>query len=120
MTFQRPDQRVRFIRLDAYEAEGGTVRRGLFAEGENGRHGICDPALLQRLVAAKLEAEGWKWIAIELNANHQFFAQFRGMAPTPVSMSAATLKLAKLEEKAAQFQQEINAQEDDNVRGLIA
>jgi ParB family chromosome partitioning protein len=108
MTFQRPDQRVRFIRLDAYEAEGGTVRRDLFAEGENGTHGICDPALLQRLVAAKLEAvaagleaEGWKWIAIELNANHQFLAQFRRMAPTPVSMSAATLKLAKLEEGRA-------------------
>jgi len=121
------DQRVRFVGLGAYEAEGGSLRRDLFAEGEDGTW-ICDPALLQRLVAAKLEAaaagieaEGWKWVAIELNANHQFLAQFRRMAPTPVPLSAATQKkLAKLEEKAAQLQEEINAQEDDDVRGLIA
>jgi ParB family chromosome partitioning protein len=121
------DQRVRFVGLDAYEAEGGTVRRDLFAEGEDGTW-ICDAALLQRLVAAKLEtvaagieAEGWKWVAIELNANHQFLAQFRRMAPTPVPMSAAVQKrLAKLEEKAAQIQEQIDAQEDDDVRELIA
>jgi ParB family chromosome partitioning protein len=121
------DQRVRFVGLDTYEAEGGIVRRDLFAEGEDGTW-ICDPALLQRLVAAKLEsvaarieAEGWKWAAIELNANHQFLAQFRRMAPTPVPMSAATQKkLARLEEKAAQIQEEIDAQEDDDVRELIA
>jgi ParB family chromosome partitioning protein len=121
------DQRVRFVGLDAYEAEGGTVLRDLFAEGEDGTW-ICDRALLQRLVAAKLEtvaagieAEGWKWVAIELNATHQFLAQFRRMAPMPVPMSAATLKkLAKLEEKAAQLQEEIDAQEDDDVRELIA
>jgi ParB family chromosome partitioning protein len=121
------DQRVRFVGLDAYEAEGGAVRRDLFAEGEDGTW-ICDPALLQRLVAAKLEtiaagieAEGWKWVAIEPNASHQFLAQFRRMAPTPVPMSAAAQKkLAKLEEKAAQLQEEIDAQEDDDVRELIA
>ena len=121
------DQRVRFVGLDAYEAEGGIVRRDLFAEGEDGTW-ICDPALLQRLVAAKLEtvaagikAEGWKWVAIEPNANHQFLAQFRRLAPAPVPMSAATQKtLAKLQEKAAQLQEEIDAQEDDDVRELIA
>jgi ParB family chromosome partitioning protein len=121
------DQRVRFVGLDTYEAEGGAVRRDLFAEGEDGTW-ICDPALLQRLVASKLEAvaagieaEGWKWVAIELNANHQFLAQFRRMAPTPVPMSAATQKkLAKLQEKAAQLQKEIDAQQDDDVRELIA
>jgi ParB family chromosome partitioning protein len=121
------DERVRFVRLDTYEAEGGTVRRDLFAEGEDGTW-ICDLALLQRLVsakldsiAAKIEAEGWKWVAIELNANHQFLAQFRRMAPTPDPMSAATRKkLAKLEEKAGQLQEEIDAQQDDDVRDLIA
>jgi ParB family chromosome partitioning protein len=120
------DERVRFVGLDTYEAEGGTVRRDLFAEGEDGTW-VCDPALLQRLVAAKLEtiaagieAEGWRWVAIELNADYQFLAQFRRVAPTPIPLLAATQKkLAKLEEKAAQLQEEIDAHEDDDVRDLI-
>ncbi|WP_136661554.1 ParB/RepB/Spo0J family partition protein [Nitratireductor sp. XY-223] len=60
------DRRVRFIGLDAYEAEGGTVLRDLFSQDDDGW--LEDVALLERLVADKLateagaiEAEGWKW-----------------------------------------------------------
>ena len=61
------DKRARFIGVDAYEAAGGTVLRDLFAE--DGHGWLQDAALVNRLVAEKLEAEattikaeGWKWI----------------------------------------------------------
>jgi ParB family chromosome partitioning protein len=61
------DKRVRFIGLDAYVAAGGVVLRDLFQEDDGGW--LQDPALLDRLVAWRLDAEvdalrgeGWKWI----------------------------------------------------------
>lgn len=61
------DKRVRFIGVDAYEAAGGTLLRDLFAEDGDGW--LQDAALVNRLLAEKLEAkaavikaEGWKWI----------------------------------------------------------
>ena len=49
------DRRVKFVTLDAYEKAGGATRRDLFSEGENSVF-ILDPALLDRLVAEKLDA----------------------------------------------------------------
>ena len=61
------DKRVRFIGVDAYDAAGGVVLRDLFAEDGDGW--LQDAALVNRLVAEKLEAnaavikaEGWKWV----------------------------------------------------------
>lgn len=63
------DKRAQFIGIDAYEAAGGIVIRDLFEHDDGGRLG--DPALLDRLVIEKLEAEaetlraeGWKWILV--------------------------------------------------------
>jgi ParB family chromosome partitioning protein len=63
------DKRVRFIGLDSYEAGGGTVKRDLFSDDEDGW--IEDATLLDRLASEKLarmvpalEAEGWKWVQI--------------------------------------------------------
>jgi ParB family chromosome partitioning protein len=62
------DKRAQFVGHDAYEAAGGIITRDLFEDDDGGW--LQDPALLDRLVAAKLarEAEalrgdGWKWIA---------------------------------------------------------
>src|SRR3546814_20805969 len=62
-------KRVRFVGLNAYEAEGGVVLRDLFSQNDEGW--LQDVALLERLVAAKLtseaetiQAEGWRWIQI--------------------------------------------------------
>ena len=62
------DKRARFIG-EAYEAEGGSVLRDLF-QGDDGGW-LQDVALVDRLVAARLEreaetirAEGWKWIEV--------------------------------------------------------
>ncbi len=62
------DRRVRFVGLDAYIAAGGiTPTRDLFEPDDGGW--VSDPALLDRLVAEKLDAEaekikaeGWKWV----------------------------------------------------------
>jgi ParB family chromosome partitioning protein len=63
------DPRVRFVGVDAYVAAGGAMLVDLFTE--NGEGWLEDVALLDRLVAEKLqaeavalrEAEGWKWTA---------------------------------------------------------
>lgn len=62
------DKRVRFIGVDAYLAAGGAVPiRDLFEPDDGGW--LSDPALIDRLVTEKLEAEaaaiqaeGWKWV----------------------------------------------------------
>ena len=63
------DKRVRFVGIDAYEAAGGAVLRDLF-QGDDGGW-LQDVALIDRLVAEKLEreaeavrAEGWRWIEV--------------------------------------------------------
>ena len=67
------DRRVAFAGLDAYQAAGGTVQRDLFSEDGGGW--IADAALLERLVAERMEreaeqvrAEGWRWVAIGADA----------------------------------------------------
>jgi len=63
------DKRAQFVGIDAYEDAGGIVLRDLFEADDGGW--LQDPALLDRLVAEKLEreaeavrAEGWKWIEV--------------------------------------------------------
>lgn len=65
------DRRTLFVGLDAYTAAGGTVQRDLFSEDGGGW--IVDTALLERLVAERMEreteavrAEGWAWVASAL------------------------------------------------------
>src|SRR6202166_2109232 len=63
------DKRAQFVGVDAYEAAGGIVMHDLLEHDDSGSR--QDPALLKRLVIAKLQAkaealraEGWKWIAV--------------------------------------------------------
>ena len=59
---------VKFVGLDVYEAEGGTVQRDLFSEEER-YSTIGDPQLLKTLVLDKFKSleqdllkEGWGWV----------------------------------------------------------
>jgi ParB family chromosome partitioning protein len=63
------DKRAQFVGIAEYEAAGGIVLRDLFESDGGGW--LQDRALLDRLVAAKLEheaeavrAEGWKWVEV--------------------------------------------------------
>jgi ParB family chromosome partitioning protein len=62
------DKRAQFVGIEAYEAAGGVAMRDLFQHDDGGW--LEDPALLDRLVTERLQAEaetlraeGWKWIA---------------------------------------------------------
>jgi ParB family chromosome partitioning protein len=70
------DRRVKFVTLKAYQKAGGTVRRDLFSEGDDGVF-IDDGILLETLVAKKLDKaandvrkEGWKWVEIRTSFDH--------------------------------------------------
>jgi ParB family chromosome partitioning protein len=63
------DKRAQFVGVADYEAAGGIVLRDLFESDDGGW--LQDPALLDRLVAGKLEreaeavrAEGWRWVEV--------------------------------------------------------
>lgn len=66
------DRRAVYVGIEAYEAAGGIVTRDLF-EADNGSW-LQDPALLEKLVRDKLEAEaqaiqaeGWRWVETEID-----------------------------------------------------
>jgi ParB family transcriptional regulator, chromosome partitioning protein len=88
------DRRVRFVTLAAYEVVGGAVRRGLFCEDAS-RIFILDTALLDRLVAEKLEAEaaavraeGWKWVETRPSFDYADWSEFKRRHEESVPLSA--------------------------------
>lgn len=88
------DKRVRFIGIDAYREAGGTIRQDLF--DEDGAGYLTDVALLDRLVAEKLEvtaqavsAEGWSWVEIAPDAGYGEFASFKRVQPVRAPLSEA-------------------------------
>lgn len=127
------DKRVRFVTLQRYEEEGGTVRRDLFAEEEDGVY-IQDAVLLSRLVseklallAADLQEDGWKWVEVQPEQNHQASARMRRLSPEPAPLSpkrqakltALRQELADLEEQLAQAEEETPEAEDDPRRARV-
>jgi len=73
------DKRALFVGTTAYEEAGGTILRDLFESDDGGW--LQEPALLETLVADKLEREadtirdeGWKWIEVapELPYGHTY------------------------------------------------
>ena len=87
------DRKVIFVGLDAYTAAGGMVQRDLFSEDRGGW--ISDAALLERLVAERMEreadsvrAEGWCWVAIGPEAQSAAWA-CRRVWPSKVALSEA-------------------------------
>lgn len=105
------DRRVAFAGLDAYQAAGGTVQRDLFSEDGGGW--IADAALLERLVAERMEreaeqvrAEGWRWVAIGPDAQAGAWrcrrVWPRKVAPTPGDDARRTELASRYDELAAE------------------
>ena len=107
------DKRAQFIG-EAYEQAGGTVLRDLF-QGDDGGW-LQDPALVDRLVAEKLEreaeairAEGWHWVEVapDFPYGHTFgLRQLRGetvpfSAEEDATGRALQAEYARLEEEHA-------------------
>ena len=75
------DKRVRYVTLKAYEKAGGTVRRDLFSQDDDGVF-ILDVPLLDKLVSEKLDRaakaaqkEGWKWVEVRSDFDYQAKSQ---------------------------------------------
>ncbi|MGP0092302.1 MAG: ParB N-terminal domain-containing protein [Xanthobacteraceae bacterium] len=99
------DRRAVFAGLDAYREAGGTIITDLFqSEGEGY---LTDPALLDRLCAARLEreaeairAEGWKWVEIMPDLSYETLRGYGRQQGKPQPMPARQAKaLAKVDAK---------------------
>jgi ParB family chromosome partitioning protein len=78
------DRRAVFVSVNAYEVAGGAVTRDLFEPDGGGW--LQDPALLDRMVieklkaeAEKVQAEGWKWIAVATDFSYGHTAGLRSL-----------------------------------------
>jgi len=110
------DRRVAFIGVPAYLAAGGEVTRDLFTDDAGG---YLDVALVDQLVAEKLEAqatairqaEGWKWSAAYLDYPHGH--GLSRIYPRPVERDEEErARLAALRDEYAALSEEWGAVED--------
>jgi ParB family chromosome partitioning protein len=107
------DKRALFVGTTAYEEAGGTILRDLFESDDGGW--LQEPALLEKLVADKLEkeaeairAEGWKWIEVapELPYGHAYgLRQLRGreVAMTDEEIAARDALQAEFDQIEAKY-----------------
>ncbi len=120
------DRRALFVGLAAYEAAGGFVLRDLFDEGSAGW--LQDPALLDRLVAEKLEAEaaairleGWKWVEAANGFPWNHKRDYRMLQPIEPALSADDeAKLGEMEAalEDLECQDELSAEDKDRIETL--
>ncbi|WP_096701080.1 ParB/RepB/Spo0J family partition protein [Magnetospirillum sp. 15-1] len=109
------DKRARFVGIAAYEAAGGVVQRDLFQSDDGGW--LHDIAVLDRLVAERLEAEaanlqaeGWKWVEAAADFPYGHTAGLRRLIGEPAALSeeeqaglaALHAEYAQLEESHAE------------------
>ena len=82
---------ARFVGIEPYEAAGGAVTRDLFADDDDNGVWIDDPALLDKLATAKLEAAAndlrpeWKWAEARLDMDWNAIARFGRIVSTPAT-----------------------------------
>jgi ParB family chromosome partitioning protein len=126
------DRRARFVGLDIYVAAGGPLVKDLFAAEDEGY--LADPALLDRLVAERLEREadsvrqeGWRWVEIIPDLAYDTLSRYgrvKGKArPLPAREAKAQAKaLAKAEKalEALHEQDELTEEEADRLDALDA
>ncbi len=110
------DRRARFVGVEAYEAEGGSVLRDLFTEDGGGW--LEDPALLDRMVSDKLAGlaedarhrEGWKWA--EAGSEYADVSALGRVYPVEVVRSEAdAAQIAALSEEYDRLVSETDAAE---------
>jgi ParB family chromosome partitioning protein len=104
-TVRASDKRARFVGLEAYEAAGGTVMRDLFQQDDGGwleNVGLLDSLVAERLKAEaeRIAAEGWKWIAVDVEFPYGHAHHLRDLDGTPAELTAeeqATIELLNAE-----------------------
>jgi ParB family chromosome partitioning protein len=112
------DRRALLVGVDTYEAAGGVVLRDLF-QGDDGGW-LEDPALLDRLVAEKLQteaealgSEGWKWIEVAVDLAYGYSHGLRRLAgdPAPMTDEEGAAHAALLDEYRA-LEEEYSGQDE--------
>ncbi len=123
------DALVRFVGLNAYEAEGGGIRRDLFADERSGVF-LTDPGLLERLArdrlamtAEQVQAEGWAWVDVVprvTSAELHAFQRARRTRKEPTKADAK--RIAKLEAEQQRIQDKLDDEDaelsDDGAEAL--
>jgi ParB family transcriptional regulator, chromosome partitioning protein len=117
------DRRAAFVGAEAYQAAGGVIVRDLFDEDGGGF--FADAALLNRLVkeklaqhAAAIEAEGWKWIIVEPEFDHEMTAGMRRVYPEDVPLSAEDQ--AELDELGVEYNALCDQDDGENSEEIAA
>ncbi len=106
------DRRAQFVGIDAYETAGGMVLRDLFQHDDGGW--LQDPALLDRLVASRLQneaealsIEGWKWIIVAADFPYGHTAGLRRLSgETPEFTDAEHAHLDALKAEQDRLEEE--------------
>jgi len=87
------DRRAVYVGAATYEAAGGLILRDLFEQDGGGW--FQDPALLERLVldklqadAEKVKAEGWKWVDAAIDFKYGHASGLRRIYGEPAPMTA--------------------------------
>ena len=93
-TVRVSDKRAQFVGIDAYTEAGGCVLRDLFTADDGGW--LQDAALLDTLVAAKLQAEaeriggeGWKWVTAAVDLPYGHLNSLREIDSDPAALTDA-------------------------------
>ncbi len=93
-TVRASDKRALFIGIDAYAEAGGCVLRDLFEADDGGW--LQDAALLDTLVAAKLQTEaeriggeGWKWVIAAVDLPYGHLNSLREIDSDPAALTDA-------------------------------
>jgi ParB family chromosome partitioning protein len=120
------DRRAVFVGLDAYREAGGQIITDLFQAEHEGY--LADPALLDRLCAARLEreadairSEGWKWVEIMPDCSYEALRSYGRQHGKPQPMPAKQAKaLAKVEaaRDALAEQEELTDEEAEQLAEL--
>lgn len=93
------DKRAQFVGLEAYVEAGGSILRDLFEPDDGGW--LQEPALLEKLVAEKLEreaeaihGEGWRWVEVapELAYGHAYGLRRLSGTEVPITDEEATTR----------------------------
>jgi ParB family chromosome partitioning protein len=112
------DRRAWFVGAEAYVEAGGVITRDLF-DDENGGY-FADPALLDRLVLAKLEqeaqavrAEGWAWVMVTPEFDFRATSSMRRVYPTDPEIPAKAQR--KLEKLAAEYDELVEVAENEEL-----
>ena len=84
------DRRAVFVGVDAYQAARGSMLHDMFQGDDTGW--LEDPALLDRLVTERLQAEviavdGWKWIEVSLDLPYGYSHGLRRLSGDPAPMT---------------------------------